>query len=99
MADLPAVRAIVAGLGAGVTFETEDHLASVSVVGSGLSSNTAHVITRVEQILDGAGIPIRYVGTSALSITCVVPSAARDRAVGVLHTALVDSESTRPGTA
>jgi aspartate kinase len=98
MADLPSVRSITEEIGAsGVTIGVEDHLASVSVVGSGIGCNTAHAIGRVEQLLGGAGIPIRYVGHSALSITCLVPSAARDRAVGILHSALVDSDGLRPG--
>jgi aspartate kinase len=97
--DSPAVRAIVGELRfPGVAMTAEDRLASVSLVGSGLGANAARAAARLEQLLGDAEITVRYIGTSALSITCLVPAAARERAVGLLHSALVAPEGERPAS-
>jgi aspartate kinase len=99
MDDFAAVRAIAGELRSpGIAIVAEDHLASVSIVGTGLGANAARAVARLEQLLGDAGIPVRHVATSALSITCLVPVAARDRAVDILHSALIEPDSHRPAS-
>lgn len=94
--DLPGVRAAAAELGPEVTVDAEDNLALVSIVGSGLSANSTRVISRVEEVLSGAKVPVRHVGASSLSVSFLVPAAARERAVTLVHSAMVESEGMRP---
>lgn len=97
--DLPAVRAAVEKIRPhGIAIDVSEPLASVSVVGTGLSSS-ARAIARIEQLLGEAGIPVRYVGTSSLSVTCLVPATAREKTVDTLHTALIDAGRVRSGSA
>jgi aspartate kinase len=96
-ADLAEVRSVISDLEPqGATSETEDQLALISMVGSGLSANATRVIMRVEEVLAGAGLPVRHVGATSLSVSFLVPAAARDRAVALVHSAMIDSETMRP---
>lgn len=96
--DLPSLREILEEIAApGVSAGVEEGLSSVSVVGCGLSCG-ARALARIEQVLDAEGIPVHYVATSSLSITCLVPASFGDKAVSVLHSALIDSEKVRPGS-
>ncbi|UCH83967.1 MAG: aspartate kinase [Candidatus Latescibacterota bacterium] len=75
-----------------VQIDILEDVASVSIVGSGLACS-ARMLSEIERVLSDAKIPIHHVGTSPLSITCIVPSAARKEAVDILHMRFVD----RPG--
>ena len=77
----------------GLEIGAEKNLSSVSVVGSGLSCS-ARTIARIEGVLANTGISVPYVGTSTLSVTCLVPEASREEAVGILHSALVETDKT-----
>jgi len=78
------------------TWTTEERLAQVSMVGTGLSANATRVIGRVEELLAGSGVSVRQVGTSPLSVSFLVPSAASDRAVMLIHSAFIDSQAVSP---
>ena len=87
--DAPAVRAIAEELPIdNIAVDTQDDLASVSIVGNGFTTSS-RIIMDVEKTLSDAGIPVLYVDTSSLSVTCLVPNSAREEAVGVLHTSLI----------
>jgi aspartate kinase len=93
--DLPAVRAIVEQAARKASLSVEEGLASVTIVGSGLTCGTRSV-TRAEHVLETEGIPVSDVSTSSISITCLVPAALAERSVSVLHEALIETEKTRP---
>jgi aspartate kinase len=97
--DLPAVRAAIEEIHADqMAVDVSEPLASVSVVGTGFSSS-ARAIARIEQVLGDARIPVRYVGTSSLSVTCLVTATAREKTVDTLHAALIDTVRVRSGSA
>ena len=88
--DAPAMRAIAEGLPIDtIAVDTQDDLASVSIVGNGFTTSS-RIIADVEKTLLDAGIPVLYVGTSSLSVTCLVPNSSREEAVRVLHTSLIE---------
>ncbi|MEJ2722787.1 MAG: ACT domain-containing protein [bacterium] len=92
--DLEALREALATLDSAHTqSEITDGVASVSVVGSGLACSP-HTLAEVERVLTDAGIPILHVGTSSLSITCIIPVAARETAVEILHMRFIDKART-----
>jgi aspartate kinase len=94
--DLPEVRSAAAEGGSSRTsLDVSEGLASVSIVGSGLNSSP-RALARIERLLAGEGVPVLYVGTSSLSVTCLVPMGERDRTVALLHSALVEGEGVRP---
>jgi aspartate kinase len=72
-----------------VTMETRDDLATVSVVGSGFACN-AGAVFKIERLLSQSNIPVSFVTTSSLSVTCVIPEADCKRAVDILHSSLFD---------
>lgn len=89
------MKEILSDQGAGgIEIESEEGLSSVSVVGSGLSCS-ARTIARIEGVLANTGIPVSYVGTSTLAVTCLVPESSRENAVGILHSALVETDKSR----
>jgi aspartate kinase len=96
--DLPGVRETVKEIrSSGIALDVDENLASVSIVGGGLSCS-ARAIARIERVLDEAGIPVHYVGTSSLSVTCLVPATAREKAVDILHSALIETAKIRSGS-
>ena len=97
--DLPAVRAAIDEIRPhGIAIDVSELLASVSVVGTGFSSS-ARAIARIEQLLCDAKIPVRYVGTSSISVTCLVAATAREKTVDTLHAALIDARRARSPSA
>ena len=93
--DVPRIRTIVDGSDLeGVEMSAQENLSSVSVVGSGLSCS-ARTIARIEGVLANTGIPVSYVGTTTLAVTCLVPESSRENAVGILHSALVETDKSR----
>jgi aspartate kinase len=95
--EVPKVREAAEELSsADASIDVLDGLAAVSVVGSGLSSSP-RAIARIEKLVADEGVPVRYVRTSALSVTCLVPAADCKRTVALLHSALVEAEGVRPG--
>jgi aspartate kinase len=89
--NVSGARAILEDLAAPASsWRVEDGLSSVTIVGCGLSCGSAS-LDRVERVLDEEGIPIRHVSTSPLSITCLVPVPLAERAVSVLHEALLET--------
>ncbi|UCG53081.1 MAG: aspartate kinase [Candidatus Latescibacterota bacterium] len=73
----------------GLRTETHDDVASVSIVGSGIACS-ARTISEVERVLTDAKIPVYDVGTSSLSVTCIVPEPARKHAVEILHMRFIE---------
>jgi aspartate kinase len=82
--DVQTLKDNLGELPSGLTMEMRDDLATVSVVGSGFACN-AGVIFQVEQLLSESNVPVSFVGTSALSVTCLVPEVECKRAVDALH--------------
>lgn len=70
--------------GAGVAHEAT--IGKVSLVGAGMKTNPG-VAAKVFETLAEEEINIEMISTSAIRISCVVPEAAVERAVQVLHTA------------
>jgi len=69
---------------AGVT--ADEHLAKVSVIGSGLQ-NTPGYAARTFKALSDAGINIEMITTAEISITCVIRESAVEDAMRALHSA------------
>jgi len=95
--DLPRLRTILDEFAApAVSCSIEEGLSSVTIVGHGLSCGSRS-LSRVERVLDAEGIPVHHISTSPISITSLVPARLADKAVSVLHEALIASEKVRPG--
>jgi aspartate kinase len=73
-----------------ITVDSREDLSSVSIVGIGFTTSS-RVVAEVEKALSEAGIPVLFVGTSSLSVTCLVPDSAREAAVEALHNSLISS--------
>jgi len=67
--------------------ELDDDVAALSVVGQGIQSQPG-TVARVLRALRDAGVHVRVVSSSAISVTCVVQRGIADRALQALHTAL-----------
>lgn len=76
------------GLAADFPIESQQDMSSVSVVGAGFACNAA-AVSDLERLLAEAGVPVDYVGTSSLSVTCVVPRDRCGAAVKCLHDAFL----------
>jgi len=95
--NVSGARAILEALAAPASaWSVEDGLSSVTIVGYGLSCGVRS-LDRLERVLVSEGIPVRFISTSSLSITCLVPADLGEKTVSVLHEALIDSEKVRPG--
>ncbi|MFQ5511300.1 MAG: aspartate kinase [Candidatus Krumholzibacteriia bacterium] len=73
----------------GLSAETRDDLATVSVVGDGFAGSAA-TVARFERVLSDAGIAVTVVKSAARSVTAAVPAGDCRRAVEALHAAFVE---------
>lgn len=85
--DVASISKAAAESGLDVT--TRDDVATVSLIGSGLTANSAAVFD-VERALAQAGIPVVHTEKSALSVTCLIPASDCKRAVQTLHTKFIE---------
>jgi aspartate kinase len=84
---------------AGTTVEAELGISKISVVGTGLDQRPA-LAARVMRLLGEAGIPIRALSRTELSVSCVIDGAAAASAIRALHDALgLASAGDGPGPA
>lgn len=87
--QLPLAKRILEGLkGEGVLegIAVFDGLASVSIIGSGIGESPG-IATEMFSTLEAEGIPVSFVSSSQLSITCMVSEGVVERATRALHRA------------
>ena len=63
---------------------THEDMGKVSIVGAGMRSHPG-VAAKVFRVLAAEGINIDMISTSPIKISCVIPGAAVEQAVGALH--------------
>jgi aspartate kinase len=86
-ADLPRLEAVVAGIVADIgamRFQTDDHIAKLSLVGAGMKSNPG-VAADMFDALAAEGINIEMISTSSIRISCIIRSADAERALQTIH--------------
>ncbi|HET7234977.1 MAG TPA: aspartate kinase [Actinomycetota bacterium] len=86
-ADLPRVEAVVQGIVADIgamRFQTDDHIAKLSLVGAGMRSNPG-VAADMFDALAAEGINIEMISTSSIRISCIIRSADGERALQTIH--------------
>jgi aspartate kinase len=92
---VPAVEQMVSDLrGIGESPQVEDHLATVTLVGTGVL-DLPGLSARVAGILAGAGIEPRALFTGSLALTVLVPEAAFGDAERLLHHAFLEQPAVR----
>ncbi len=79
-----ALRAVVKELG-GETYDTDDSIAKVSIVGAGMRTNPWVAATMFKTLAD-MGINLDIISTSPIKISCVIAKARVEEAVRALHT-------------
>jgi aspartate kinase len=84
-----AARAVAGALGASARVALEEPVARVTVVGTGLSAHSAGIASALQR-LGQAGIEPEGLGITELGLTLYVEPGAADRAVALLHDALVE---------
>jgi aspartate kinase len=67
--------------------ELDEDVAALSIVGQGIQSHPG-TVARVLGALRDAGVHVRLVSSSAISLTCIVPRSDADHALQTLHTQL-----------
>ena len=82
---LDLVRALATDLDAGAVI-SDEHLAKVSIVGTGMQSGVGYASTMFRALAE-AGVNIELITTSEIRITALVHEDAGRRAVQVLHAA------------
>jgi aspartate kinase len=94
--DLSRIRAtldrVVAEVGAG-TYEVDDAIAKVSLVGAGMKTHPG-VAADMFAAMAEEGINIEMISTSSIRISCVVRAADADRAVQAVHAKFALAEET-----
>jgi aspartate kinase len=80
-----AIRDVVKGIRAD-TFETDDQIAKVSIIGVGMRNHSG-VAAKMFQVLASEGINIQAISTSEIRVSCVIHSKYTELAVRTLHTA------------
>jgi aspartate kinase len=85
--DLPAaltkVEQLIAELGAGGV-ASDDSLASVSIVGSGMQNSPGYA-SRMFRVLANGNVNIDMITTSEIRISCIIKEAEAQKAVRLLH--------------
>ena len=89
IADLKNALNIVGPIGKEIganDIVTDDHVAKVSIVGSGMRSHSG-IASKMFTALAGEGINIMMISTSEIKVSCVIESKYTELAVRVLHEA------------
>ncbi|MBY0360123.1 MAG: aspartate kinase [Candidatus Obscuribacterales bacterium] len=68
----------------GSEFFQDNEIAKLSLVGSGIGTDIA-LASEFQSILNGASIPTRFVTTSDISISAIIPQSYRNSALNKLH--------------
>jgi aspartate kinase len=82
---LSIVRPIAEEIGAGGV-ETDDKVAKVSIIGTGMRSHSG-IASQMFKALADDGINIMMISTSEIKVSCVIESKYTELAVRVLHNA------------
>ena len=93
-----ALRAVVKELG-GETYDTDDSIAKVSIVGAGMRTNPWVAATMFKTLAD-MGINLDIISTSPIKISCVIAKDRVEEAVRALHTTFgLDDQCVYPESA
>jgi aspartate kinase len=88
-ADLPKASDVVKKISKQIkakTFETDDQISKVSIVGVGMRNHSG-VAAKMFQVLSKEGINIQMISTSEIKVSCVIEAKYTELAVRALHTA------------
>jgi aspartate kinase len=87
--DLPKAKELIKKIAKAVkaeSFETDDKIAKVSIVGVGMRNHSG-VASKMFQVLAKEGINVQMISTSEIKVSCVIDEKYTELAVRSLHTA------------